>query len=164
MGTGHHVKLYLNNSLECLVALLVEASLLQVPANAHVLTQEHLPVLLQPVQHLGPRVCARVNKQYLVSLSKVSYYSISLQLWPQTQLCFAKIRRFSAKKKPTLRLQIKLNGLDWIASYRQFGIEIASQECTKTYSTRPSVGQYSFKLIHSINSMKTKISEKCFVY
>ena len=53
MGTGHHVKLYLNNSLECLVALLVEASLLQVPANAHVLTQEHLPVLLQPVQHLG---------------------------------------------------------------------------------------------------------------
>jgi len=46
------VFLYLDNTLEGLVALLVEPGLLEVAADAHVLAQEHLTVLLQPVQHL----------------------------------------------------------------------------------------------------------------
>ena len=53
---------YLYDSLEGLVALLVRPGLLQVPPDAHVLAQEHLAVVLQPVKHLKRK--PRLTEEY----------------------------------------------------------------------------------------------------
>ena len=59
---------YLDNSLEGFMALLVSSTLGQVSSYAHVLPEEDLAVLLQPVQHLGQKSSINILPLLLFNL------------------------------------------------------------------------------------------------
>ena len=59
---------YLNNSLKCLMALLISSGLLKVSANANIFPQENLAVLLQPVKDLLHVLLEESQRQPLVEL------------------------------------------------------------------------------------------------
>ena len=59
---------YLNNSLKGLVTLLICSRLLKVSANANIFPQEHLAVLLKPVQDLLHVLLEEPQRQPLVEL------------------------------------------------------------------------------------------------
>lgn len=59
---------YLNNTFKCFMALLICSCFLKVLANAHVLPEEHLAMLLQPIKNLFDIFLKKSESKSLVQL------------------------------------------------------------------------------------------------